>query len=764
MSKKKSTSGKTRPAAISPAKTPRRRFILLAGIGAAAVAVIFLLYFILPIFKKTGSAVQLTPHALAPFPKPAAFAESAAPVFEDFTGSESCAPCHREQYELWRNSTHGRAGGRPDAKNVIGIFNGKPFHYQDAEVTPGIDAQQRYTFTVKQKDVAEEVLTVAAVIGGGRLEGGGTQSYFAEFPDGTLRFLPFDFSRQKKSWFSQTRERKEWIPVHEKLSLAALNEWPPARILGSEPALSNCQNCHASQLRVRYDAQKKRFVTQYQSLDINCESCHGPGKRHIELAREDNFAAADIGMKPLATLTKDESIKICLQCHAVKDALDAAYLPGKNFERYYSLKLPLLAENPHLADGRVAAFAYQQNHLYSDCYLNGSMTCVDCHEPHAQNYRDIYGHRLAGRFNNEQCLDCHASKREGLEQHTHHRADSPGSRCTSCHLPYLQHRGIGTQIPFGRADHSIAIPRPAFDAQLGIESACQKCHAQKTVAWLEAKTHDWYGDLKPHKKVVTGLLQAEKVTDRKTAADLLLHPGALHPFAQAAGLSYFIKQFLHPDMSALDPEIVEKLKTLGAEDDVDLQALALMSLHLTMGRSRDVRKFLIEQLQSLGNRETLVRRRWALALDYLGTSYASRGEYARAIAAQQMALEIKPDDAMTMVNLGNAFGNHGDLENAVAAFQAALRADSTSVQALVNLGAAYMRRQDFAAAAQACLQAIRLHPYEPANHLQLARLYIESGQLKPALAVLQAGLVYLPAHQEMTGLRRELETMQSNSK
>ncbi|MGH7455043.1 MAG: multiheme c-type cytochrome, partial [bacterium] len=460
------------------------------------------------------------------------------PAFEDFVGSEACASCHQEQYDLWKNSTHGRAGGPPTLQTVIGQFDGKPRRFKDAVVTPAIK-NQKYIFTIEQEGFSKKVFQVDAVIGGGHLQGGGTQTYFSRFPDGTLRFLPFDFIRREKIWFGETKGQRGWIPISEELSITDLSEWPPSRILGAEENLTNCQECHGSQIQTTYDAQAKKYVTQYKSLSINCESCHGPGKRHIELAKSGNIEnAPDIGMKSLATLTKDQSLEICFRCHTLKDVIQPGYLPGKNLQAYYSLKFPILGENPYHPDGRTRAFAYQEGHLYSDCYLNGSMTCVNCHDPHSQTYRDINGVKLNGRFDNGQCTGCHASKAQSPEQHSHHKKDSPGNLCTSCHTPYLQHPAMGNRLRFARSDHTISIPRPEFDGKQGIENACAKCHTDKTTAWLQSKTVEWFGEIKPHKPIVTGLLQAQNVKDRKSVAALVLDDAANHPMAQVAGLCY----------------------------------------------------------------------------------------------------------------------------------------------------------------------------------------------------------------------------------
>lgn len=660
----------------------------------------------------------------SPFPKLDSAGKTAKIQFEEFTGSASCKGCHEREYRLWENSTHAKAGGEPGRVKIIAKFDGKPLHFKDAVVTPTISPAGEYIFIVEESGQPQRIIRADAVVGGGHMYGGGTQSFFTKLPDGTLRFLPFDFIRKENTWFVQLREGGVWVPVRSDIALADLLQWLPHRTLGSQEGTSNCQNCHGSQILLEYLPAENRYRTRYQTLQINCESCHGPGRRHIALAkREDYRELEDLGMEALATFGKDRSLKVCFQCHAVKDLLQEQYLPGDPLEDYYSLKLPILGSKPYLPDGRVRSFAYQQNHLFSDCYVSGSMTCVDCHDPHTQQYRDVFGKPLAGRFDNGQCTGCHASKARHPELHSRHKADSPGNLCTNCHMPFLQHRGIGQELVFARSDHVIPIPRPAFDAALGIENACSKCHRDKTVAWLQAKTEAWYGKLKPHHPVIAGIMQAEKVADMAGSAPLLLHPHSNHVIGQLTGLAIFIKRFLRPDMYHLDPDIVKKLVELSRSEDLDVKALALMALHLSLDHDPAVHALLVGALNNLQEDALAVRYRWALAADYLGSLYDASGDFANALEAHRKALQIKPNDAFTWINLGTAYRQLGDYSNSI----------------------------------QALTKALEIRPYQPAVHYQLAELYHKTGQRAEAIRSLKNVLQYDPGHENARLILTQLE-------
>ncbi len=672
------------------------------------------------------------------FPRPRGVAAAlAGPAFEDFAGAESCKECHQQQYDDWVESTHGNAGGEPDGETVIAPFDGTPIRFADALVTPTVNDAGEFQFVVQQPEKETQAFTVAGVIGGGWMEGGGTQGFVSAFPDGTVRFLPFDFIKEEGVWFCNTNSRtdKGWIPIARSVSLDECADWPPVRILGTETTYANCQECHVAQIDVMYDSRANMYSTRVTTLAIDCESCHGPMADHVERSQPDRIAAEDdIAVDALATLSKDESLRVCFRCHALKDVLKPGYFPGKPLLEHYSIGFPVLGGGPLHPDGRIRTFAYQGNHRYSDCYLNGSMTCVDCHDPHTQQYRDIWGRVLEGRFSDEQCTDCHPSKADRPEEHTYHEPGTDGSRCVDCHMPYLQHPELGYELRFSRSDHTIPIPRPGSDDRMGVVNACalSGCHPDSSLASLQTITKEWYGELKPRKPIVNALLDPEQL-DEARSTRVLLDSAASFPAAQVGAVGAFVTRFLEPDMSRHNPEIDQALRHLSRSDDWDVRATALAALHLAWGEDERTKEFLVQALKESAAMEGALRARWATALGTFGDTYFGLGEWDPAIESYRKALEIRPDNAAILMNLGLAQAYAGDHEDAASSLRGSIAAEPRQPLAWVNLGFSLENLGDTAGAEDAYRTAMTIKDDEALAHFNLANLLVRQGELTQAI-------------------------------
>ncbi len=684
------------------------------------------------------------PRALASISFPAPAQPAAAMVSAaDYAGSEACRDCHSEQYQAWARSTHGRAGGPPEPSIVLAPFDGTPMRFRDGDVIPRVRGGT-YEFVVRQAGQAEAVYSVDGVIGGGHMLGGGSQGFVTEMPDGTVRFLAFDWSRTAETWFCNTGSRLErgWIPITPELSLADCGDWPPRRVIGGLDRFANCQGCHGSQVQAALDPSAAAYRTDYTTLQINCESCHGPAREHVQRATSASVSPdADLAMPSLVGIDKDASLQVCFACHALKDVLRPGWLPGEPLESHFALKFPVLGDAPYLPDGRVRTFAYQEGHLASACYLDGPMDCVSCHEPHGGSYWDTDRRPLASPFDDGQCLTCHASKALDTAAHTFHPPDSDGSRCVSCHMPYLQHPEVGPAVPFARSDHTISIPRPAFDASQGLTGACAQCHADRSAADLEGEMIERWGQIRSHRPAVEGLL-VPSAADRGAAATTLLHPGAGDPLGQFQGLARFLVDHLAPDDATVPRETVDLLRGLARDSDLDVRALGLAALHWVSGDDRTVRAELAAALEAPDS--SPLRDRWRLALGFLGDLHRDGGNAARAAAAYRKALELDPDDAEVYRALGLLHSQSGDVEAAVAALRRSLELDGERPLTWVNLGVALNAYGDPAGAAAAYQRALGLDAREPLAHFNLGNLRLRSGDLPGAAEAYAAAVAADP--------------------
>lgn len=761
-------------------------------------------------------------------------------------GSEACRACHQAQYDAWARSTHGTAGGPPGPATVIAPFDGSEIRFADAVVSPVVRDDGRYVFVVERSGRPPMELEVTGVVGGGHMVGGGTQGFASLFPDGTERFLPFDYSEDGDTWFCNTafvggfwvpgadrarlRADAGWLPITDTMRLTECGDWPPVRILGTNRRFANCQNCHGSQVGVRYRADLARYETRTTSLAINCESCHGPALAHVEEARaaaanpararqpSPGTPSADAEALPaaLATLDVDASLRVCFECHALKRALGDDSSdgpegggPGGGGPQQYSLGLPLIGDSPYLPDGRIATFGYQQTHRSSACYLFGSMTCVDCHDPHGQGYRDVFGNALEGRFDDRQCTACHASKAADPEAHTFHPAGSAGAACTSCHMPYVQHPELSPAIPYARADHTISIPRPGFDEEAGLQSACAACHSDRSPAELAAQVAAWWGEIAPHRAEVAALVAATAPVaspgDLDRAVATAAARGPRHGIAKLMAVDAWVRGRAARGPAARAPDAAGErnagglddvpgraLATLARDGDEDVRAAAAAALHATRGDDPAVRALLDAVMRGALDEEGF-RVRWAAALAQwaaavdrvegpaaalpflrraqevrprapevlvaLGAGLAAAGDMAQAVQVYLEALRHGPGDPVALVNVGLALETLGREDDAAAMYEEAVRVRPTEALAHLNLGNTRFRRGDFEGAITAYRAAVRNDSGLSRAHFYLGVSLANTGRVAEALPALYDALEFAPDDTEIQDVIRQVEAV-----
>jgi predicted CXXCH cytochrome family protein len=252
------------------------------------------------------------------------------------------------------------------------------------------------------------------------------------------------------------------------------------------PTGPTCDGCHS----VNYNVATKT-VTEW---NVGCEKCHGPGSEHaanpgrgniVNPARLDYVAANDT----------------CIQCHSQGRPLNnpiagkyydwpVGFAMGKELRDFWKLEEHKLGETTftHFADGTAHKNRMQGNDFVTSLMYTHGVTCFTCHDSHGTEHGTLLRKPASSL-----CLDCHGPDSPNgpyaptIEEHTHHRAGSPGTECVACHMPKIAQTLADVNV----RSHTFHFLSPAKTDELKIPNACNVCHVDKSTAWTTAALKHW---------------------------------------------------------------------------------------------------------------------------------------------------------------------------------------------------------------------------------------------------------------------------------
>lgn len=417
--------------------------------------------------QATGAAPSSPSHATGILPSGrAAYVENKA-----------CLGCHQAQGEDWKRSHHAQAMASPTIETVRGDFDNTEFRHQGVTSrffkrgeqffvrTEGADGKQadfeiKYTFGLEP-----------------------LQQYLIELPGGRLQPLQIAWDVPRQRWFH--------LQPNEKAPPGDVLHWTGRY----QTANTMCIACHTTGFEKRYDDKTDTFASRWSEPNVSCQSCHGPGERHVQWARlhrEGKLAetAPDQRyglMTNFKVADSRKQVEVCAACHSRRSELDAQAQSGQPLLNHY---LPsLLRDGLYHADGQQLDEVYVDGSFRQSKMYQKGVSCTNCHSAHTGRLK------LAG---NAVCLQCHAPQANpsfpsaagqyDSPAHHFHKAGSPGAQCVSCHMPSKAYMQI--QL---RPDHSLRIPRPDLTVSIGTPNACTSCHADKPAQWAADRVAQWYG-------------------------------------------------------------------------------------------------------------------------------------------------------------------------------------------------------------------------------------------------------------------------------
>ncbi len=609
-----------------------------------------------------------------------------------YVGRGQCERCHQEETELWAESDHDLAMDRATPDAVLGDFDDARHTHPLTGITSKMFRRgDEFLVTTDDSNGRMREFKVEYVFGVRPL-----QQYLVHTHGGRLQCLPVAWDTENKRWFHLYPHEK--IPAGDELHWTGpLQNWNYM-----------CAECHSTDLQKKFDLATNTYHTTFSEIDVSCETCHGPGSLHVELAdakgpfwdRRHGF-----GLPNLKSEDPHVEIETCAPCHSRRRIVYPGFRPGNKFLDYY---MPQLLDNDlYYADGQILEEDYVYGSFIQSRMYREKVRCTNCHDPHTTRVK-FKDNRLCGQ--------CHVPATYDTPKHHHHPDSSqPGTLCVECHMPNTTYMVVDP-----RRDHSLRIPRPDLTVSLKIPNACTGCHDDKskgeTPEWAEQQVETWYGKRKGPKHFayaiaagrrgepagLTELLAVVKRKDlsamvRASATSLLgRYPGESARFACFRGLE--------------DSDPLVRAAAVRSLENVSPTDLLRRLAPLLRDPIRAVRTEAARLLSAVPQREF---------------SADDRKAFDAALAEYLVGQEASGDQAAAHLNSAVVHTNRRRLAEAEAEYRTALRLDPTFVPARINLAMLSEQQGNRAEAERQFRKVIELSPELAEAHYSLGLLLAE---------------------------------------
>ncbi len=767
---------------------------LLALVATAGV--------VLVLTRRRPVETKPSPPAITGNPQPVV--EPEAQAFADYAGSASCKDCHEEAYDLWASSNHGHAERRPRPELDRSAFEPARTFKHGAQSTTVRRSDDQYQIVSVGLTKQPETHAIARVIGHDPL-----RQFLCEAPGGRYQTMEATFDPARLEWFNvygqEDRQPGEW------------GHWTGRGMNWNDM----CAGCHNTRLRKNYDPQSDSYRTTMGEMSVGCEACHGPLRAHNDW--QNRFGKSGGKDPTVAKLTRARVLDNCGFCHARRSELTGDFKPGDDFLNEHELTIVDYSDI-YYPDGQVHEEDYEYaSFLGSRMHFRG-VSCTDCHQPHSGKTL------LPGNW---LCMRCHNGSYTNAPTiepvtHSHHKVfgydpsgvltnfdlqiyhpkalKETGGECVNCHMPqtaYMQrHR---------RHDHGFTIPDPMLNQQFGVPNACNRCHADKDVAWARDAVEKWYGNRMERptrqraqviararngdqavREPLLAMLTGEELPYWRAVAAGLMEPWAADPQVRTALLRSL------EDTNALvrsktahvfdglveqpDGVVREALRRCLDDPVRSVRLSAAWSLRATFdpasAAGRELDYYLnhhadqpVGQLQ-LGH-YLLARRKPEEALTHLQravqwdtNSAPARHELAvvlsmlgrtrEAIEHLDAACRLEPREAEYRFKLGLAWNELGDLTRTIESLEQAVRIAPRHSRALYNLGLAFSSRGDTEQALEMLTRAESAAPGDAHIPFARATIFARLGRLAEARAAAARALQIQPDFPDASELLHQL--------
>ena len=595
------------------------------------------------------------------------YSEAKTPVsHSEYVGAESCKECHQEEHKDWKKSDHFYSMQKATKEYVKADFN---FSYSADKIQYKFTQNDTaYFVEIKDQDEPVQTFEVAYTFGWEPL-----QQYLLKAENGKFQTLRATWDTEQNKWFHQSAD--SIVEPHDWLS------WSK----GGQNWNTMCSSCHSTHLKKNYNENTDSFHTTYEEENVSCESCHGPGGKHLDAQTNKSVTDPYLGS---ALMNQKSQVDNCGTCHARRTMLEDLSDPSNEFLHRF---IPQnLTKTFYEEDGQIDQEDFVYGSFLSSKMYRNHVSCSSCHNPHSGKIK-MEGNAL--------CLQCHEPTYDS-ESH-HHHTEEKGTSCVSCHMDGKVYMGNDY-----RKDHSFRVPRPDQSVKYNTSNACNSCHKDKSTKWAESAVINWYGSERAYHfsdDLIPGSMLSEKSLFHLTK---LVENDSVPTIVQSTALEYL--QYIN------DPKAFDLiLQSLKHKEALVRQAgfVSLLS-YPNQIRKEPGLKGLTDPIKAV----RIMAFRTVSNLDVSTLAPQQRSDWNKVNGEYFIYLKGNSDFPNGQTLIGEFYQQQGDYTRAVNAFKLALKMDSLQVSPYTNLAILYSGKSESEKVKEIIVQAINKFPENAEFH------------------------------------------------
>lgn len=627
--------------------------------------------------------------------KPKETEESVVSAENAFVGVQQCKSCHAAEYNAWSGSGHFKAMMEPNDSTVEGDFNDETYT-ADGVTSHFFKKDGKYFINTQGDDGNNHDYQVKYTFGYYPL-----QQYLIEFPGGRMQATRESWDLKSKKWFHQYAGDK--IAPHDWLHWTGNGQnWN-----------TMCASCHSTNLQKNYNTETDSYHTTYSVINVSCESCHGPGKLHIDYINSDDYKDGKKVNSSYIQVQKNGTqlaqINSCMPCHSRRSEVSSNPVAGNHLMDNYIPEIPTTEH--YFADGQANDEDYNYTSFLQSVMYRRGVKCSNCHDPHTAKLLFTA---------NKLCTQCHAKTFDDIS-HTFHQTGSAGAECKNCHMPGKFYMGNDF-----RYDHTFRVPRPDLSVKYGTPNACNNCHKDKSSQWAADAVIKWYGPTRKY-HFAEDLIPGSK-TDANSEAHLIkLINDTVPDIVKAASVFYL--------GSIQSNNSINTLLNCLKQPDADIRYRAVKSFANFSPEIwvNAVGPMLSDQVRAV--RIAAAELYISLPANQIPQNFYAA--YVKAKAELDGYMMYQSDFAIGNVMIGDYYLKQNDYINAAKFYEKGLKKDTSLNYARLNLSVAYNLAHQNQIALRVLQDALKVEPNNDRVYFNLALLYNEMNNKEEALKCLK---------------------------